>query len=296
MRHANTESCASARPSVERAAERCDTGHLFDVDTAVEPVGDHTYVANLTDRWSTLRGPNGGYGLATCVRALAMELPFPHPVAAAAFFHAALAPGPAEIRTELVRLGRNLAVAQAQLIQDDREVMRVLSSFADLELAEGRTLELGAPPLIGDVGACVDLDPGGAFPGSTLTDRFNYRVAEIHGWRRGQPSRDPTLEFAIDFAEPRRIDPQALTLIVDVCPRAVYELGEYMPLTLELTVHVRAQPAPGALRGRVKTRHLRDGYHEEDLDLWDSKGTLVSQSRQLALLPNSSRGMPPSER
>ena len=67
--------------------------------------------------------------------------------------------------------------------------------------------------------------------------------------------------------------------------RAVYELGEYMPLTLELTVHIRARPAPGALLGRVKTRHLRDGYHEEDLDLWDSKGTLVSQSRQLALLP-----------
>jgi hypothetical protein len=296
MRHANTESFASARPSVEHAGEQCDTRHVFDVDTAVERVADRTYRANLTDRWSTLRGPNGGYGLATCVRALAMELPFPDPVATAAFFHAAISPGPAEIRTELVRRGRNLATAQARLIQDDREVLRVLASFADLELAEGRTLELEAPPPVGDFGACVDLDPGGAFPGSTLTDRFKYRVAEIHGWRLGQPSCDPTLEFAIDLAEPRRIDPLALTLIADVCPRAVYELGEYMPLTLQLTVHVRARPAPGALRGRVKTRHLRDGYHEEDLDLWDSSGTLVSQSRQLALLPNASREMPPNER
>ncbi len=100
----------------------------------------------------------------------------------------------------------------------------------------------------------------------------------------------------MDFAEPRQNDPLALTLIVNVCPRAVYELGEYMPLTLELTIHVRARPAPGALRGRVKTRHLRYGYHEEDLDLWDSNGTLVSQSRQLALLPNSSRRTPPNER
>ncbi len=32
-------------------------------------------------------------------------------------------------------------------------------------------------------------------------------------------------EFAIDFAEPRQIDPLALTLIIDVCPRAVYELA-----------------------------------------------------------------------
>lgn len=296
MRPVNTASAASARPTVEHQPQRFDAEHLFDLDTAVQRLSDNTYTANLTDRWSTLRGPNGGYGLAICVRALALESPFPDPVAIAAFFHAGTSPGPAEIRTEIVRRGRKLATAQARLIQGDRELMRVLASFADLERAEGRTVELAAPQLIGDVGACVDLDPGGAFPGSTLTDRFNYRVPEIHGWRRGQPSGDPTLEFTVEFAEPRRIDPLALALIVDVCPRAVYELGEYMPLTLELTVHVRARPAPGALRGRVTTRHLRDGYHEEDLELWDSKGTLVSQSRQLALLPNSSRGMPPSER
>ena len=135
-----------------------------------------------------------------------------------------------------------------------------------------------------------------AADGATQGTSSTSTPPSLHGWRRRQPSRDPTLEFAIDFAEPRGIDPQALTLVVDVCPRAVYEPGEYMPLTLELTVHVRARPAPGPLLGRAKTRHLRDGYHEEDLDLWASKGTLVPQSRQLARLPNSSRGMPPSER
>jgi hypothetical protein len=50
MKHANTASFATARPSVEHAAERCDIGHVFDVDTAVERVADNTYVANLTDR------------------------------------------------------------------------------------------------------------------------------------------------------------------------------------------------------------------------------------------------------
>ena len=47
----------------------------------------------------------------------------------------------------------------------------------------------------------------------------------------------------------------------------------------------RAHPAPGWLACRVATRFVIGGYHEEDFEIWDSTGTLVAQSRQLALLP-----------
>jgi acyl-CoA thioesterase len=258
--------------------------HPFDLDTSVEPIAEGTYAATLTDRWSTVRGPNGGYCLAVCLRALSSEMPFPDPVSTAAFFHAAAGSGPAKVRTEIMRVGGRLATGEARLIQKGREVMRVTANFTDLGRARGRTLELGEKPLP-DPGPAPDLDPGGAFPGATLTDRFDYRVPALPGWRRGRPSGNPTLEFWIRFAEPRRNDPLAISLIADVCPRAVYELGEFMPLTLELTVHLRARPAPGWLAGRVRTRHLRDGYHDEDLEIWDCEGKLVAQSRQLALLP-----------
>jgi hypothetical protein len=269
---------------VNPTAQTSAGSHVFDRDTTVSRIAENTYATTLTDRWSTLRGPNGGYGLALGLRALAAEMPFADPVVTAVFFHAGATPGPAEVHTEMVRSGRNLATGQARLIQAEREVLRVLASFADLGRSTGLTLELGTPPSLLDVKATVDLDAGKAFPGVTLTDRFDYRVSRLHGWRRGEPGGDPTLEFAIDFAEPRAIDPLALSLIADACPRAVYELGEYMPLTLQLTMHVRARPAVGSLIGRVTTRHIRHGYHEEDLDLWDTEGTLVAQSRQLALL------------
>jgi hypothetical protein len=55
--------------------------------------------------------------------------------------------------------------------------------------------------------------------------------------------------------------------------------------TLELTAHVRAKPAPGWLRVRVSTRNFAGGLLEEDAEVWDSRGRLVAQSRQLARAP-----------
>jgi len=79
-------------------------------------------------------------------------------------------------------------------------------------------------------------------------------------------------------------DPIALAAMVDAAAPAVLELGETGSATIELTVHVRKRPAPGWLACRAVTRHLIDGFHEEDFEIWDSAGTLVAQSRQMALL------------
>jgi hypothetical protein len=54
--------------------------------------------------------------------------------------------------------------------------------------------------------------------------------------------------------------------------------------TLEMTVHVRDVPAPGALRSTFRTRFVTNGLFEEDGEVWDSTGRLVAISRQLALV------------
>ena len=51
--------------------------HPFDQDTAVTPLGDGRYGATITTNWDTPAGPNGGYSLATVVRALGEALPIP---------------------------------------------------------------------------------------------------------------------------------------------------------------------------------------------------------------------------
>lgn len=88
------------------------------------------------------------------------------------------------------------------------------------------------------------------------------------------------------LADGREPDPLALLLAVDALPPTAFELGlhGWVP-TLELTVHVRALPAPGPLRVAITTRNLAGGHLEEDAEVWDSDDRLVAQSRQLARAP-----------
>jgi acyl-CoA thioesterase len=119
----------------------------------------------------------------------------------------------------------------------------------------------------------------------TIGQRFEYRTAVPLGFARGEPSGLSEFDLWIRFLEPRDPDSWSLASFVDSAPPAVMELGELASTTVELTLHVRRKPAPGWLAMRIATRHVIGGYHEEDIDVWDSTGALVAQSRQLALLP-----------
>jgi acyl-CoA thioesterase len=55
--------------------------------------------------------------------------------------------------------------------------------------------------------------------------------------------------------------------------------------TVELTVHIRATPAPGPIRCAFRSRFIHDGLVDEEGEMWDSTGKLVAQSRQLSLTP-----------
>jgi acyl-CoA thioesterase len=262
--------------------------HPFDTDTAVRPIAEGVYAARITERWNRLGGgPNGGYLFATCLQALARATPFADPLVACAFFLRPGEPGEAEIATELVRAGRRSATGQARLIQRGKERVRVLSTFTRLAEAEGRTVIFGAPPGLPPPDDCLDPLAGRSLEGVTIADRVEYRMARPPGWLLGKPSGRPSTELWARFKEAREPDLISLPLMADAAAPAVLELGELGSSTLELTVHLRARPAPGWLACRVATRYVIDGYHEEDFEIWDSGGRLVAQARQLALLPRS---------
>jgi acyl-CoA thioesterase len=257
----------------------------FDADTQLSGDGPE-FGISVGERWSGLPGVNGGFMLALCTRALARVLPFPDPVVVSGFFLRPGSPGPARVTTEVIRTGKTHAFGQAALWRDGKEVLRTTAAFTDLEQTAAkspdRVFSGAAAPELPPPEECFGFEAG-EVRGITTADRFDYRLPAAPGWLRGRPSGDPRYEFWMRFRDGREPDVMSLPLFVDAAAPAVLELG-IVSTTVELTVHLRARPAPGWLACRTWTKYVGGGYHEEDFEAWDSAGTLVAQSRQLALV------------
>ena len=257
-----------------------------DFDAATELGGDGpAFSASLPGEWGA-ETVNGGFMLALLTRAMGRTAPFPDPIVVSGLFLRPGFPGPVSVETELIRAGRTTAFTQASLRADGKETVRATAAFTDLDAASDPAAPAfsgGTAPVLPPPEECVGLAPG-AIRGASITDRFDYRFTEAPGWLRGKPSGNPATEFYLRFRDGREPDLAALPLIVDAAAPAIFELGVERVTTIELTLHLRARPAPGWLSCRSATRFLSDGYHEEDFEAWDSTGTLVAQSRQLALV------------
>ncbi|VXC00613.1 thioesterase family protein [Nocardioides sp. AX2bis] len=272
--------------------------YAFDEQTAVVPLGDGAWSADLHGGWTVGGGLNGGYLLAILGRTLGEALPGkPDPLSTSAYYVSAASPGPATVRVRVRREGRATATASVELVQDveGREVVRVtaLATCGDLGRAAGDVRTTAEPLVLPAPEDCVgatDVAPEGTRTPPRLMSRFDLRIPrEQAGWAVGRPSGRGEISAWFRLEGGREPDVLALLSAVDALPPVTFCLGlpGWAP-TLELTAHVRARPAPGWLRVRHATRNLAGGMFEEDCEVWDSADRLVAQSRQLALAPRTS--------
>ncbi|MFE1297173.1 MULTISPECIES: thioesterase family protein [unclassified Streptomyces] len=278
--------------AASEAARRATIGDSeFDRDTAVTRRAPGVHDIDLSAGWTIINAVNGGYLLAVLGRALADTLPHPDPFTVSAHYLTASQPGPAVIRTDVVRAGRTLSTGQASLFQYDdegREVerIRVLASYGDLAALPDDVRTTAKPPSLPPMEHCFGPEDGPApvEGSSAITDRLMLKLDPATlGWALGQPSGKGEMRAWFGLADGRDPDPLSLLLAVDALPPTAFEMGlkGWVP-TVELTVHVRARPAAGPLRVAITTRNLAGGFLEEDAEVWDSADRLVAQSRQLA--------------
>jgi acyl-CoA thioesterase len=260
----------------------------FDRASAVSPLRPGVWSAVCDSAWSAPRGPNGGYLAAIVLRAMEARLADPAREARSLTLHYLRPPAAGEVEIELAveRAGRSVTSLSARLSQDGRLCVLALGAFAlDFPTAADYA------PVAPRVPPPDELEPFGPFEGAPpIAHRMSFRPALGAPPFTGAP--EALTGGWMQFAEPRALDAAALAMYSDAwlpAPFPRLTLPVAAP-TIDLTIHFRAPTAAAALGpedhvlGVFRSSASAGGFFEEDGELWSSDGTLLAQSRQLALM------------
>ncbi|GAY08950.1 thioesterase family protein [Pseudonocardia sp. N23] len=272
------------------------TARPFSEALAFERAADDTYRATLGGVWNAAGGKvHGGLMLALLTAVVQHRVdaaqadagaPPAEPLVVAADFLRAPDPGPVEVRTEVVKLGRTASVCSARLHQDDRVMLSASVTTGRLPDDAPRWVTPGLTSMPA-LPTGTALDPSAQRgPGRTLAKACAMRFdpadmpfargdtgdARMRGWVRPL-GEEPDVLFAL--------------LAGDILPPTVFNLGGdvgWAP-TVQLTALLRGRPSPGWLRCESESHAVAGTWFDEDTRVVDESGRLVCQARQLALAP-----------
>ena len=256
---------------------------------AVDPLGPGRYAGEISDDYTVVGHPNGGYLqclLANAALAAASDegAAHVHTTAIATSYVTAPNVGPIELLTTVRRVGRSTSFVHVELVQDGAVTSESLVTLGCLaDDATVRYLHAKIPELA-PIDEClrrtvveeiklmgvVDfrLDPTCA----KWLDGERSDLAEIKGWLR--------LDDGVGVW-----DAWTLLFASDGLPPATFPLGTsgWVP-TLQLTSYVHQTPVGEWLRARQWCVVITDGVVEERCELFDARDQLVATSSQLAMV------------
>ena len=264
----------------------------FDRDTAVTYIEAGRYAGHMDRGWWIVNGPNGGYVAAVLLRALLLEVDDPSRSPRSLTIHYLRPPGegPVDVHTVKERVGRGLTTASARLFQGDKLMAIAIGAFAaarpGFQMSDLRMPDLPRPE------TCQKLREKYANT-VEMQKRYDSR------WGLGDPfgtgSSRALVGGYIRFEEPRIVDALAVAAFTDSFPPAVFsrvtpDVAIGPVPTIDLTIHFRATlPLEGAKPTdycvvTFRSNVAREGFIEEDSEVWSESGVLLAQSRQLALV------------
>jgi hypothetical protein len=254
--------------------------------TAVRPLGDGHFAADVDTKWTIGGKPNGGYLLAMLGRAAGTMTEHPHVIAASAHYLRSPDPGPVEISVGVLHAGRSTSQLRATMQQREKPCVEALLAVSTLKPDATPHWDAGVPAL-----TTAAYDDGKLLTGRSpsglavaLMEQVAIRIEPATaGFLRGAPDGRGELRGWLELPGTEPFDPLSLLFAVDAFPPATFnvELAGWVP-TLELSAYVRALPAPGPVR-ILQRAQLIDGRRvDEACFVWDSTGRLVAQATQLA--------------
>jgi acyl-CoA thioesterase len=266
----------------------------FEADTGVEDLGGGHFRAEMSERWWVGKGPNGGYVAAVILRAIqACAAPERAPRSLTVHYQRAPLVGLVEISVEVEREGGRVTFLSARMTQDGK-----VQATAQAVLSENWREDEGFSELVmpdaGEPGELHTIDPETRASRPNMLQNYRLRPAlGEHAFSGGAPYTGAWIRTR----EPRLLDAPLAAAFLDTWFPAPFVRLEH-PVgapTIDYTVHFRS-PLPPAGAGpedpylvSFKSNIARHGFFEEDGELWTAGGTLLAQSRQLALLIDPAR-------
>ena len=256
---------------------------------AVEPLSPGRFSVELSEYYTIVGHPNGGYlqtvmasgALAGAAEAGSRHV---HATAVTTNYMGGPAVGPAELRTDVRRVGRGVSFVHVTMLQDDVVTTESLVTLGTLRDDSVPRYQDAPFPALAALEDClswnnddeinirrvidVRLDPGGA---KWWNGEFDNR-GEVRGWLRLNDG---------DAAW----NPWSVLMASDAMPPATFPLGSsgWVP-TLQLTTYVRRVPRSEWLRARQWCVVVADGLVDERCELFDDRDELVASSSQLAMV------------
>ncbi|MBF6131207.1 thioesterase family protein [Nocardia brasiliensis] len=213
------------------------------------------------------------------------------PVAASSDFLGAPEPGEVEYEVHIRKIGRQICLADTNLMQHGRTLVRTALTFSRLDDAEPRYArehdDMPVEPPADAIGYGPDSPMSSVVhvgQGAELfIDRDWARFLEgqqgeprLRLWLRPRPGDEQNTETAMFMA----------MMGADMSPPVPVNLGHFgWAPTVQMATYLRRKPAAGWLRIIATTHEVGERMFDEDQLVLDSTGAVVAQSRQLALIP-----------
>ena len=261
----------------------------FDKATAVTRTDDDVFEGRIVSGWNVVRGPHGGYLTSIILRALTDRLADPERAIRSFTTHFVAAPtqGAVTIHTTIERAGSKMSFLSARLEQDGKIMATSLAAFS--MPWEGFSFDDTVMPEVPSPDDALKVPDDPNFP--EFLRNFDMRFCI------GQPPLFQGADEALlggwyRLREPQTVDAiLAATLLDAWAPPPMPRATEMIICpTIDLTMHFRCVlPLAGAgpedfYLGRFSSTLARDGFFEEDGILWAADGTVIANSRQLALV------------
>ncbi|MEV0297977.1 thioesterase family protein [Nocardia sp. NPDC050710] len=213
------------------------------------------------------------------------------PIAASSDFLGAPTPGEVEYEVRIRKVGRQICLVDATLIQDDRALVRTAFTFGHLDdvdpIYAPQHGDMPAEPPADAIGYGEDSPMGRVVHVGQGADLFIDR--EWARFLNGEQG-EPRLRLWMRPLPGDQVDPDVAMyfamMSADMSPPVPVNLGHFgWAPTVQMTTYLRRRPAPGWLRIIATTHEIGGRMFDEDQLILDSTGAVVAQSRQLALVP-----------